>query len=223
MLALSGADRALVTFGPVTVGVLLALILPPVARWFLGLGVGLPFGVVFKVVARIDAGWEVAVQAGILGGLGLLATAELLRRSIRVTVAEEELRLEAAGEPRTVPRADIVALFWGRKDFLVVLDRDSREIFHGEPGARAHKVERTFRDFGYPWHDGDPFADLYQPWEPGSDRLPAAVDAVLRARAVALRQKAEREAGELRDSLQQLGYAVRDDGEQQFWRPLVRS
>ena len=93
MLALSGADRALITLGPVTVGVLLGVVLPPIARWLLDLGIGLPFGVVFKVAGRMDTWWEVGVQAGILGGLGLLASAEMLRRSVRVTVAEEGTRL----------------------------------------------------------------------------------------------------------------------------------
>jgi hypothetical protein len=58
---------------------------------------------------------------------------------------------------------------------------------------------------------------------PDTGLLPVAADAVLSARAVALRKKAGKEAGELRDTLQKLGYAVRDDGDKQFWRPLVRS
>ncbi|MEU8657772.1 CysS/YqeB C-terminal domain-containing protein [Actinoplanes philippinensis] len=51
----------------------------------------------------------------------------------------------------------------------------------------------------------------------------AAVHLTREARAVALRKKAPREAAELRDSLEKLGYSVRDDGDRQLWRPLVRS
>ena len=46
---------------------------------------------------------------------------------------------------------------------------------------------------------------------------------MLSARAVVLRKKAAQEAGELRTTLEKLGYSVRDDGDKQFWRPLVRS
>ncbi|BBH68161.1 hypothetical protein ACTI_48460 [Actinoplanes sp. OR16] len=221
VLTLSRRHRALITLGPATLGVLLALALPVIARWLAGFGVALPFGFVIKAVAGVDAGWEVAVQVAIFGVLGVLASAEILRHVTRVTIAADEVELRTAGDRLVLARADIGALY-PERDFLVVLDHDSRRLFHGEPGASRARLGDAFRDHGYPWHDDDPFADLYHRWEPEAGRLPIDVEAVLSARAVALRKKAGKEAGELRETLQKLGYAVRDDGADQFWRPLVR-
>ncbi|MFC7530615.1 hypothetical protein [Actinoplanes sp. GCM10030250] len=222
VLTLGGMGRVLVMFGPVTLGVLLAVVVPPVARWGLSWGIGLPFGVVWRLAGAMDQWWEVAVQAVILGVLGMVASFEILRRTVRVTIGAERVRLDLGDEERVLSRADIEAVYLDG-DVLVVLDRESKQAFRGEPQAEAAVLERAFREFGYPWRDADPFAGLYQRWTPEGGRLPVAVEAVLAARDVALRKKAGKEAGELRDALQQLGYAVRDDGDEQFWRPLVRS
>ncbi|MEU4690253.1 hypothetical protein [Actinoplanes sp. NPDC023714] len=221
VLTLSRADRAWITLGPAAAGVLLALILPVVARWLAGLGVALPFGFVIKAVAGVDAWWKVAIQAAIFGVLGALVSAEILRRVTRVTVADDRLELQTAGARQTFARLEIGALY-PERDLLIVLDNDSRHMFHGEPGASRARLGEAFREHGWPWHDDDPFAGLYQRWEPSGGQLPIDADAVLTARAVALRKKAGKEAGELRDTLQKLGYAVRDEGDRQFWRPLVR-
>ncbi|MEV6300241.1 hypothetical protein AB0M02_12630 [Actinoplanes sp. NPDC051861] len=221
VLSLSGAGRVLVMAGPVALGVLLAVVLPPIARWAVGLGIGLPFGPVWRVVGSMDTWWKVAIQVAILGLLGVLATIEILRRTARVTVTAERVRFDVGDEHRTLARSDIEAIFLDGS-VLVVLDLESRQAFRGEPQAEAATLERVFREFGYPWRDADPFAGLYQPWSPESGQVPVAVEAVLAARAVAVRKRAGRESAELREALQKLGYEVRDDGDRQSWRPLVR-
>jgi hypothetical protein len=177
---------------------------------------------VWVVAGSIDRWWEVVVQAAILGALGVLGTVEILRRAATVTVGPDEMGLELGDDRRTVARADVEAIY-REGDALVVLDRESRQVFRGDTRAGAAVLERAFREFGYPWRAADPFAELYHRWVPETGLLPVAADAVLSARAVALRKKAGKEAGELREALQKLGYAVRDDGDKQFWRPLVRS
>ncbi|MEU4424920.1 hypothetical protein AB0F81_30235 [Actinoplanes sp. NPDC024001] len=222
VLTFSGVDRALVTAGPAVLGAVLGIVLPMIARWAVDLEIPLPFRPVWVVVGSMDRWWEVAVQATILAVLGALATMEILRRTALVTVADDEVRLDIADDHVRLARAEIEAVY-REGDALVVLDRESKQAFRGEPRADKARLEQAFREFGYPWRDADPFAELYHRWAPETGLLPVAVEAVLSARAVALRKKAGREAGELRDALHKLGYAVRDDGDQQFWRPLVRS
>ena len=222
VLTFSGVDRALVTAGPAALGLVLAVVLPMIARWAVGLGIALPFRPAWVVAGSIDRWWEVAVQAALLVALGAVATMEILRRTAGVTVGPEQVRLDRGDDHLALDRADIEAIYRDG-DALVVLDRESKQAFRGETRADAAVLERTFREFGYPWRDGDPFAGLYHRWVPETGLLPVAADAVLSARAVALRKKAAKEAGELRGALEKLGYAVRDDGDRQFWRPLVRS
>jgi hypothetical protein len=221
VLAFSPAGRALVLAGPALLGVLVAVLAPLLARWLVDVGFPV-LGVVWRVVASVDTWWKVAVQALILAVLGALASVEIVRRSTRVTIDRLAVRLETGDRVVAVNRPDVDFVFMDGS-FLVLLDRESRQLFHGEPQADRAPLERVFREYGYPWRDGDPFTGLYRPWVPDSGQLPIEVDAVLSARAVALRKKATREAAELRETLEKLGFAIRDDGDRQLWRPLVRS
>ncbi|MEU4619808.1 hypothetical protein AB0G04_07500 [Actinoplanes sp. NPDC023801] len=221
VLAFSPAGRALVLAGPALLGILVAVLAPILARWLVDVGFPV-LGVVWRVVASVDSWWEIAVQAAILAVLGALVSVEIVRRSTRVTIGRAAVRLETGDRVVAVSRPDVDFVFMDGS-FLVLLDRESRQLFHGEPQADRAPLERAFREYGYPWRDGDPFTGLYRPWVPDSGQLPIEVDAVLSARAVALSKKAASEAGELRGTVEKLGYAIRDDGDRQLWRPLVRS
>lgn len=221
MLTFDPVGRALVLLGPAALGVLLAVLAPFLARWLVKAHFPV-LGIVWKVVGSIDNWWKVGVQAAIFAVVGALISVEIVRRSTRITVGPGEVRLQTGDELVTIARPRVDAVFL-RGGVLVILDQESRQIFHGEPQADPGPVERAFREHGYPWRDGDPFDELYQPWVPETGQLPVAVEAVLSARAMARRKKAAREAGELRESLEKLGYAIRDDGDRQLWRPLVRS
>ena len=222
VLSLSRSDRLVVWIGLPALGLLAAAGLPVLARWALDLGIGLPFGVVFRIVGAIDTPWEIGLHALLWGGLGLLAASELVRRAPSATVGMGEVALESDGRRRTLGRGEIEAVFLDG-DALVLLDRESREAFRCEKPARAATTRQVFQQYGYPWRDTDPFAELYHRWVPDTGLLPVPVDAVLSARAVALRKKAGKEAVELREAVEKLGYTVRDEGDKQFWRPLVSS
>ncbi|MBW6439651.1 hypothetical protein KZ829_38580 [Actinoplanes hulinensis] len=221
VLTFSPVARVLVLFGPATLGALIGFALPVAARWLVDVGFPV-LGVVWRVASSVDTWWKAAVQAAILAVVGGLVSVEIVQRTARVTVGSGEVRLRTGDSEVVVARPEIGALFV-EGGALVILDRESRRVFHGEPQAGADVLERVFREHGYPWRSEDPFAGLYQRWVPETGQLPVAVEAVLSARSVALRKKAAKEAAELRGSLEKLGYAVRDDGAHQLWRPLVRS
>jgi len=71
--------------------------------------------------------------------------------------------------------------------------------------------------------DVDPYADRYRRWVPDTPELPAEANAVLAAREIALKKKARREVRDLREVVEKFGFAVRDEQDRQYWRPLVRS
>jgi hypothetical protein len=201
-LGFSPSDRVLIVCGPAA----------------LGLHFWLPFRPLFVVAGAVDAPWELAVQGAILVILGLVGTATLFEHLTTITVAFADARFG----PTELSRSEITALY-PEGDTLVVLDRESRQVVRCTPRARRGVMAATFREFGYPWHDADPYASLYLPWLPAAEALPTAADAVLSARAVALSKKATGEAADLRATLEKLGYSVRDERGRQFWRPLVRS
>jgi hypothetical protein len=221
-LGLSRADKWLIGVGSPVVGVVVGWVLPLVARWLLELP-WVPFGGPVRLVASLDEGIGrfALVAAGLL--LGLVFVFVAVHETLRVTVSDAEVRLRLGDTDRSVPRGEVSAVFVDGR-MLVLLDRESRQVVRErlERAGDPHVAE-AFRAHGYPWSKEDPFGDLFRRWVPDLPDLPAAVNAVLAARAVVLQNKSGTDAAELRDEVQKLGYTVRDVGTAQHWRPLVRS
>jgi hypothetical protein len=221
-LGFSRGDRWLIWVGFPLVGLAAGWALPLLAHWLLSLP-WVPFAGPVRLVAALDAGFgrAVLVGAGLL--LALVLAFVAVHETLRVTVADFELRLRLGDTERTVPRGEISAVFVDGRH-LVVLDRESRQVVRDKlEHAGDPRVAAVFRAHGYPWLPRDPFTDLFRRWVPDLPDLPPAVNAVLAARAVALNNKSGTDAAELRDEVQKLGYTVRDDGTTQHWRPLVRA
>ncbi|MEU7875065.1 hypothetical protein [Dactylosporangium sp. NPDC049140] len=221
-LGLTRGDRALLLVGLPVAGGLAGWGLPSAARWLLSLP-WVPFAGPLRLVRHLDAGWGLlaVVAVGVLLGAGLAFVA--VHEALRVTVGDGGLTLVCGETRRTVERRDVDAVFVDGR-LLVVLDRQSRQVVRDRlDNAGSPRVERAFREHGYPWVARDPYAQLYRRWVPDLPDLPAAVNAVLAARGKALENKSGTDADELRDEVQKLGYTVRDVGIVQHWRPLVKS
>lgn len=223
VLEMPRADRLTLIIGLPAGGLLLGLVLPSLARWVLGhWHHGLPFGFLVRMLAEIDQAWKLLIAAavGAVAGAGIAAAA--VTESMTLTVTDAELRLTRQGETATIQRAEVDAVFLDGR-VLVVLDRSSCQLASERVELQAETVARALAEHGYPWVDVDPHATLYRRWAAGAPELPGEVDAVLRAREVALRKKARQQARELRTAAEKLGFTVRDEGTRQYWRPLVRS
>ena len=222
VLAMPRGEKLLIFLGMPALGLLLGLAVPPVARWAIGLSIGLPVRPLFRLIAGVDRSWEVAICLTVGALLGLGVALVTMTESMTVTLTDTELHLDRNDRARTIVRSDVAAVFvdGGR---LVVLDRDSRQLVRDPHRLSRDALARGFRAHGYPWQDADPYAGLYRRWTPETADLPAAVNAVLAARKVALKKKAGAEIHDLGDAVEKLGFAVREDGATQYWRPLVRS
>ncbi|MFI5912926.1 hypothetical protein [Dactylosporangium sp. NPDC051541] len=221
-LGLSLGDRVLVLVGFPVGGGLAGWVLPVVARWLLTLP-WVPFGGPLRLVRELDSGWGLAwiVGAGVL--LGAAAGVVAVQEALRVTVGADSLTVVRGDKRVSIARRDVEAVFVDGK-LLVVLDRQSRQLVRDRlDNAGSARVSRTFLELGYPWVAADPYAELFRRWVPDLPDLPAAVNALLTARAKALEAKSGGDAEELRDEVQKLGYTVRDAGSVQHWRPLVKS
>jgi hypothetical protein len=216
------ADKLVIFLGIPAVALLIGLLLPPLARWILGLSSGLPLRPVFRFLGSVDTPREILINLAIWLVLGLIAARAALNDSTKVTVTDAGLHLGKDGRAQTIPRDDVAAVYLDGKK-LVVLDRESRQLVRENHQAPKAALARAFEAHGYPWQDADPYADLYRRWVPNTPDLPPAANAVLTAREIALKKKAGQEIRELRDAVEKLGFVVRDDGARQYWRPLVRS
>src|SRR5690606_19175879 len=82
-------------------------------------------------------------------------------------------------------------------------------------------LAEAFQNHGYPWSaDGDPFKDRYRRWVPDLPELPPSAHALLKVRERALKEKNKKDIAELREELAKIGYIVRDEGVNQYGRPV---
>jgi hypothetical protein len=105
---------------------------------------------------------------------------------------------------------------------LVLLDRDGAELASESSDLSAVALRDAFSRFGYPWRaDGDPYRGDFRRWVEDLPGLPDGADALLRARARALRKGRNRETAALRRELLALRVIVRDDKRLQYCRTVA--
>lgn len=200
-----------------TVGVAVGVALPWVARWVADLPWA-PFQGPLELVASMETrgGMVIGVLAGVILGVALAVTTS--RDATRVTVDPDTVTVENAGGTRSVARSEVSAVFLDRKH-LAVLDTATREVVHVHVDATSRRIEKAFRQHGYPWCHDDPHGAAFQRWVPDSPELPDTVNAVFAAREASLREKDIEDAADLRAELAKSGYVVRDQKTRQYWRP----
>ncbi|WP_419996441.1 YqeB family protein [Streptomyces boninensis] len=212
-------ERWLLLLGGPAAGALLGYLVTLLADWVTRLP-SAPFGSWFELIAGANGRWGpwAVVGVGLLVGLGggLFAVA----MGAKVTFDGPEVRIVQDGEEATVAAAAIDVVFAAGKN-LVVLDAGTRQLFRGRCELPAARLAAAFTAHGHRWLPADPHADAYHRWIPGAPELPAAVNAVLRARKSALEKKDAADALELREEAERLGYVVRDEGTRQHWRELA--
>ena len=215
------ADLAVLLGGLPLLGAGLGLALPALARQLVKLPV-MPAEKLVEFAGSLGAAWHLLVLAVLGAALGAGAGVIGLSESLVLTLDDTRLRSEGGGGDgeESLRREDVGAVFADGKE-LVVLAGDSRQLLRGEHAAPARKLAEAFRAHGWPWHESDPYADLWQRWIPRAPAAPAELDAILAARKEALKRKAKDDVRELSQSADRLGYALRDEGKDQFWRPLA--
>ncbi|GGV38368.1 hypothetical protein GCM10010277_25530 [Streptomyces longisporoflavus] len=213
------SDLLTIVIGMPVVGLVLGLVLPPLARW-LSKSPVLPWRDGITFVGTLDRPWQTAIAVGLGLVAGLLIALTEMAETLKLTLTNQELAVEQHERTRTIERARVSAVFVDGKE-LVVLDETSRQFTRGVHEAGARVLARAFRSHGYPWQDADPHASLFHRWIPGAPGLPAEAHAVLAARKVALKSKAGEDVRDLGETMQGLGYVVRDEGKDQYWRPLA--
>ncbi|MEV8021177.1 hypothetical protein AB0O76_33560 [Streptomyces sp. NPDC086554] len=216
-------DLLVVLIGIPLLGLLLGVALPPLARWLAKAPV-LPWRDGITFVGSLDKPWQtgIAMAVGLVVGLvaGLLIAVTELTEALKLKLTDEHLETDQNDLTRTIARAEVSAVFLDGKD-LVILDGTSRQFARGARTASPTTLAKAFRTHGYPWSESDPHAPLFHRWIPGVPALPAEAHALLAARKAALKRKAADDARDLVETLQGLGYVVRDEGKDQYWRPLA--
>ncbi|MCX4667595.1 hypothetical protein OG453_13135 [Streptomyces sp. NBC_01381] len=216
-------DLLVVLIGMPVLGLLLGAALPPLARRLAKAPV-LPWRDGITFVGSLDTPWQtgIAMAVGLAAGLvaGLLIALTELTEALKLKLTDDHLETDRNDLTRTIARAEVSAVFLDGKD-LVILDGTSRQFARGPRTASPSTLAKAFRTHGYPWRESDPHAPLFHRWIPGVPALPAEAHALLAARKAALKRKSAEDARDIVESLQDLGYVVRDNDKNQYWRRLA--
>lgn len=158
----------------------------------------------------------VGVTAGAL--LGLFVAFIALHEALTVRLTDTHVTLTIRDESRELSRADIGPVFLDGK-FLVLLGHQAEETAREPCDLDVAALAAAFTAHGYNWVPEDPHKADFRLWVPGTPGLPVGANALLSARASAIRKTGtEDDVRALRDELNGLGLAVRDEKKRQYWR-----
>jgi hypothetical protein len=216
-LGFSPSTRGTFLVGLPLLGTALGFFLPRLATAALRLP-WVPFQGPIKLVASLHGAWAL-VTALVGAAAGLWFAFMIIKETLAVTITDREVRLAKDDAVRVVARHDVGAVFLDGKQ-LVLLTTSGEELAREPHESTPDRIAQAFTSHGYPWSpNGDPHRDAYRRWVPDTPELPAAIDALLKARQRALDKKDARDAADLGREVGKLGYVVRDEQTHQYWRP----
>jgi hypothetical protein len=195
------------------------------AGWLINLLVGLvaslpsgPFHGAFELADRIPEP-QSSIGSIVLGALaGTALAVQVARERLTVSVSADRAALARRGAVQQVERASVSAVFLDGNR-LVLLGPATEELAREKSDLPAGRLRDAFVAHGFAWRDdGDPYRDDFRTWTGHAPDLPAAVNALLRARARALADDQRAEAAELAAELAADGIVVRDEKKRQSWR-----
>ncbi|BCJ73419.1 hypothetical protein CS0771_29630 [Catellatospora sp. IY07-71] len=211
-------ERVLIALGFPALGMAAGWGLIAVADRVVGLDWA-PFQGPFRLIAKIPEPWATlgAVALGLVAGVLLVLTA--IGERLTVTVRHDAALLARPDTAaRTVARRDVAAVFTDGKA-LVLQGADGAEHAREVSDLRQADLRAAFTAHGYPWRaDGDPYADRFRLWVPDLAGLPEGANALLAARAKALKKSDAAESAVLLAELHRLGVVVRVEKGRQYWR-----
>jgi hypothetical protein len=146
------ADRLVLLIGLPGLGLLIGGVLPTLARWLVGLRVGLPVRPVFLLLSSVDQPWELALELAVWLTIGLVLTLLALHDLTRVTLTDDRLWLSTDHRVRTIARSEVGQVFLDGGQ-LVVLDAGLRPLAREKPQADARMLGQAFQRHGYPWRE----------------------------------------------------------------------
>lgn len=213
----STAIRVLIFAGCSVLGLALGYFIPLIAKWALTLP-WVPFEGPLKLITSFSGVW-VTVVTTLLGLLaGLWFAEEVIKDTLHVVVSGETIRLKKDGAVQEFRRATISTVFLDGKQ-LVILGSNGEEHARETYDWASGRIADALTEHGYSWSPGgDPYKEQFRRWVLDTPELPPAVNALLKAREIALRKKEKGEAKELRREVAKHGVVVRDEETRQYWR-----
>ncbi|AWB44759.1 hypothetical protein DCC85_11390 [Paenibacillus sp. CAA11] len=199
------------------VGAVIGYFIPSLAKWLLNLP-WFPFEGPLKLIRKFDGPWLPFILGAVGLIIGVILAYIVAKETLRIILSDASVRLVIGDYTQDILREEMGSVFLDKKH-LVILGRNGFELAREQSDESANKVAEAFKRHGYPWLDsGDPYKEEFCRWVPETPDLPAAANALLKARESALKKDEAEDIRDLRRELAKLGYIIRDEKSRQFWR-----
>lgn len=170
--------------------------------------------------ADLAAPWDTVVLAAAGVVIGLLVAAGHQADLLVVEVDDTAFTVRRDTEVSRAARDEVTAVYRDG-DALVALGARTEELVRVRGEVDESGLAAALRRHGYPWlPDGDPHRAAYRIFVPDSPEVPPLANAILKARATALRKGRGKEAAALRRDLPRADVVVRDEKSVQYWRAV---
>src|SRR5690625_2142659 len=140
VLGLSKGDKATLIIIPPILGAVLGWFAPIIAEWLIKLPF-IPFKGVLEWMLTWDGYWVPIIAMGLGLIAGIIFTSYAFLETLKITLSDEEVKLEVKGQVATINKQDISAIFMEGKH-LTILGADRSEEHTSELQSRGHLVCR---------------------------------------------------------------------------------
>lgn len=170
-------------------------------------------------ISSLNHFW-VSIVATIIGVIvGLVFSIIVFSETLKVIVSDNKLKLVIDDVEKAIEKKEVSAIYLENKD-LVVLGQSGHELYRGLLESKLEVIQEAFSHQSYPWKEEDPFASQYKRGVLDHPDFPADINALLNARARALKEENKEEAKHLREDLAKVGVVIRDEKKAQYVRRI---
>ncbi|MEO4052653.1 hypothetical protein [Solibacillus sp. CAU 1738] len=149
--------------------------------------------------------------------IGFFLVIILLSKSPTVSISNSSIVIDNGLESLTFIRDEIQEIYYD-EDELVIVGTSGHELLRESYDIRKETLKNAFRNYSYPFSLIDPYKTCFKLWSASTEELSTAANALMKARALAIKNKEKDEIIDISDELSKLGVIVKDDDTKQYWR-----
>nr|WP_262393311.1 hypothetical protein [Sporolactobacillus inulinus] len=149
--------------------------------------------------------------------IGSLLSLTVYSEALKMSIRDTEILINKDDKENRITKSDVKEVFM-EDHTVVITGKKGQELLREKTDIKKAKVREGFLYHHYPWSEQDPYADDYKLWTLEDRTVGENVNAILYERRKAIREGDKKKIKHLRMDLNELGFVVKDKGEDQYIR-----
>lgn len=224
VLSVSRAEKSFWYISFSVLGIMIGYFLSRILSWAINIE-GLPFQKRLSLITKfveffqsLIGGWSNLLFSLVGLLIGIYLANRLLRESPTIIVTGYDIDIS---NHIKLLRSEIQTIYYDEED-LVVVGVSGHELLRESYDIKKETLQNALNNHRYPFHSNDPYKTQFKVWIPNTNELPVHVNALLKARELAKKNKDKDEVVNICRELSNLGIIVKDnEDKKQYWRHVV--